>query len=66
MDVKRCSSCGAEIYWVKTASGASMPIDITPMNVAVIDMVDNIARMKWGYTSHFATCPHASGHRKPR
>lgn len=44
----KCRSCGAEIYWVKTKAGKSMPIERTASG----DMI-----------SHFATCPNASKHR---
>jgi len=31
--VSRCSSCGAEIVWLKTTAGKSMPCDPTPIAI---------------------------------
>lgn len=69
----RCKSCGAEIVWVKTRSGKRMPLDArpTPNGNLEIDLADcvyfvtpdlNAAGKR--YTSHFATCPNASEHRR--
>ena len=27
----RCKGCGAEIFWIKTISGKSMPVDEKPV-----------------------------------
>lgn len=71
-----CASCGANIRWVKTEYGKAMPIDFDPSprgNIAIIDglaVVDGKAvrldDKRPRYTSHFATCPNASAHRKRR
>lgn len=68
-----CSSCGAQILWIRTLSGRPMPVDATPVQVMVHlgqgerdergDMVP-LYSSKRGYISHFATCPNASQHRK--
>lgn len=42
-----CRSCDARIFWIKTSSGKSMPVDQDG-------------------ASHFATCPNAAQHRRPR
>jgi len=30
--MSKCKSCGAEIRWIKTFSGKSMPVDAEPVN----------------------------------
>ncbi len=80
MKKSKCSSCGAEILWVKTEAGRSMPLDIAPVangNVSIGG--DDVATyhskaqlieaakdnlLPTLYISHFATCPHAQQHRK--
>jgi hypothetical protein len=70
-----CKSCGAPIRWAKTVSGKSMPVDVEPAangNVVFLDDKTVIvsgprARIEGDerrYTSHFATCPQASQHRR--
>ena len=75
----KCRSCGAAILWVKTQSGKSMPVDAQPCedgNVCVATCeggptafvppegttISDATRHK----SHFATCPNAATHRKPK
>ena len=66
----KCRSCNAEIVWVKTANGKSMPIDAQPYedgNLALVDGMALVATEPKGsplYKSHFATCPNAKQHRK--
>lgn len=77
--MSRCKSCGAEIIWIKTAAGKSMPCDAKKISFRVDlqgDLVllcpnGRVARGvfdpgsdKIGYTSHFATCPNATRHRQ--
>lgn len=78
--MSKCNSCGAEIIWVKTIAGKSMPCDaglITferaggPETFVMPD--GKVERGKRspegnlkGYISHFATCPNAAHHRKTR
>jgi len=57
---RTCSSCGAAIVWLKTATGANMPTDAA--TVRPDDVTFNPPR----HTSHFATCPHAASHRRRR
>jgi len=76
--VSRCRSCFAEIVWVKTQSGKSMPLDplaTAEGNVTVDER--GVARVRVGrdrevelergaslYTSHFVTCPEAERWRR--
>ncbi len=46
-----CRSCGAEIFWVELPSGRKGPYDADPTG---------------DVASHFATCPNANQHRKPK
>lgn len=69
-----CESCSAEIRWVTLESGRPMPLDPAPHpNGNVIVGVGGRYRVLDGsqlpaevaaWRSHFATCPHASRHRK--
>ena len=66
-----CRSCGAEIRWVLTTAGRRMPVDAEPHLVMVSTgetlLTDGpLVKPAYGYTSHFATCPHAAQHRRPR
>lgn len=64
-----CKSCGAEILWVKTENGKSMPLSVATkekrwINQPAIDaergfQVDT-------YLSHFSDCPNAAQHRTPK
>lgn len=72
----KCSSCGAEIIWCVTVEGKRMPVDRAPStrgNMQLLEQGDGppLARVAiepfpYLYLSHFATCPNASQHRKPR
>lgn len=79
MTVSRCRSCGAEIVWVLTQKGHRMPIDPEPAPGGDIVVDDGIASVVGGadlvdavfegralYLAHFATCPNAARHRRPR
>lgn len=71
-----CRSCGAEIIWCVTESGKRIPVDRAPSKIGNLELVDQgndpplaktaSAEAKWKFVSHFATCPHAAKHRKPR
>lgn len=52
-----CRGCGAQIVWLKTAAGRSMPVDA--VSVEVGDREFDYAR----HMSHFATCPEAAAFR---
>jgi hypothetical protein len=73
--VSKCRSCGAEIKWVVMSGGKRMPLDAEPCDdgnvvegddgrYAVAVSIRKSDRPR--YKSHFATCPNASGHRKPK
>ncbi len=71
----RCRTCKAQVIWVKTEKGRSMPVDVDPVDGGNIMLMEHygqppIARMVAPvegvkcYVSHFATCKHADQHRK--
>ena len=57
----QCRSCDAPIVWVKTQAGKNMPVDATSF-----DREDGLVFNPDKHISHFATCPNADKHRKPR
>jgi len=57
--MSNCKSCKAEIQWVKTKNGKSMPLDMNRIITVTLD-----GEMQTGYASHFSTCPNANKHRK--
>ena len=63
-----CRSCGAAIIWATTTAGKRMPLDPKPISVAIGEGVTNggTVEIRRGYVSHFATCPSADQHRKPK
>lgn len=71
-----CRSCGAPIQWAHTATGGRMPLDPEPVPHGNVRLVDGVAHVlsrgaAWDgveprYRSHFATCPNATLHRRPR
>lgn len=60
-----CKGCGAEIFWVRTRAGKSIPLNtkrktiMTP-NSWTVDEQNHTTVDDWilvsGYESHFATC----------
>lgn len=77
---RKCSSCGALIFWTLTAARKVMPVDFGPNpkgNVVIelgeapngnriwLSRVDNAAPRHRRRMSHFATCP-AAAHRRKR
>ena len=77
--MSKCKSCGAEIIWLPTASGKSMPCDAKPVpykedpagnltlltnDGRVVKAKADMSSDKMGYTSHFATCPDANSWRR--
>jgi len=71
----KCKSCGKEVWWAQTVHGRMMMIEENPKGK--IGIINGRAQvLKEGdmfadypdklYTSHFATCPHAAQHRRPR
>lgn len=68
-----CKSCGAQIQWAKSQStGKQLPMDLgsKEMRLAVIGFDDlegtHVVRYVPTFISHFATCPDAERHRKPK
>lgn len=80
MNTGTCASCGAALRWAKTKSQKLMPLDpeSTTGNVRlneaegtceVLGGANRGSALAAGerlYTSHFATCPGAAAHRKPK
>lgn len=58
--IVRCRSCNASIIWFRTAAGKNMPVDSDTVQSG--DALLDLSRHK----SHFATCPNANAHRRPR
>ena len=58
----KCKSCGAEIEWIKTKAGKSMPVNAKAMTVITEDgeVITNVR------LSHFSSCPDANGWRKKK
>jgi hypothetical protein len=66
----RCSSCGKEIEFVKTAGGKLMPVVAKPEKRFVLDEGQSFGglfaptgRIVDCYQSHFIDCPQAAEHR---
>ena len=55
-----CRSCGAEIKFLRTASGKSMPVDAETVEPGDTDYEHG------RHLSHFSTCPDQNKWRKPR
>ena len=78
--MSKCKSCGAEIIWIKTASGKMMPCNTRKIGYRNTDSKGDVTLVTpdgkivtgtidlssdtYGYESHFATCPAASRFRK--
>ena len=63
--MSKCKSCGAEITWIKTENGKMHPINAKSQKLWVFH-VDGQWRLSDCATSHFASCPNADQHRKPK
>ena len=76
-----CKSCNAPVRWVllrpKTGKAKAHPVDATPSasgsiripetgDAYVVAEADRPLVKFPLYTSHFATCPDAAQHRRPR
>lgn len=60
MGETKCTSCGAALKYLRTERGHWMPV-----NADTVGADDKI--FKPGvHMSHFATCPFAAAHRKPK
>lgn len=76
----KCKACGAEIVWIPTVNGKTMPCDAQriPYKINLHDGKYNLVLPdgrvtradldlqsdKFGYVSHFATCPAANVFRR--
>jgi hypothetical protein len=73
----RCRSCGAPIFWGRTALGRAVPLNAEPVS----GLESGHYAVSWPddgkgdalaihraaiHLTHFATCPNAASHRKPR
>lgn len=64
----KCSSCGADILWIKTMTGKAMPLNAKPEKRVVL-LTNDVTGLQRGdvrdtYVSHFASCPQADAFRK--
>lgn len=53
-----CAACNKPILFCKTVSGATMPLDATPINAAVMDRHGRRIEIKSVFVPHFVTCTH--------
>jgi hypothetical protein len=60
-----CKSCGAKIEWHRTAAGKAMPLDAVPNELGTIEVECEDGKTR-RFMSHFASCPYADRHRKPK
>lgn len=77
-----CISCGQIIVWAVTENGKSMPVErceggnvvllppgdprVGPIAYVLKKGERGVKSLQDRYVSHFATCPFAARHRKPR
>jgi hypothetical protein len=69
----RCRSCGASILFATTPKGKQMLLDAEPQRLVVLEPsvlpgepLTSVAVVRSCFTPHFATCPTAAAHRKPK
>ena len=73
MNIAHCRSCGRNIIWTESPTGAKLPLDPRPVTtyairerpdtavpLAVVDAADDPAAKQ--YVSHFLTCPTVDQH----
>lgn len=58
--ITRCNSCRARIIWLPTPAGRAMPIDADTVGP------DDQEFQHGKHGPHWATCPNADQHRKPK
>jgi len=68
-----CRTCGATIVWSRTENNKNIPLNPEPVEGGNIILECNgaLARVvkpdgARRYISHYATCPQAAQHRRPR
>jgi len=76
--VDACRSCGAKIVWGVTDAGAAIPLDYpAERRMVLVGTRGGTGGAKYpagapdvrsmlSFVAHFATCPNAAAHRKPR
>jgi hypothetical protein len=64
--MNQCNSCGAEIIWMTSAAGRTIPLSAASREMRLVVVGDNQVRMMATYLSHFADCPNAELHRKKK
>ncbi|HEU4619512.1 MAG TPA: hypothetical protein VFV10_15855 [Gammaproteobacteria bacterium] len=67
----RCRSCGAAIIFAPTQNGRQVPLDAEGKRLMVLEQDatvpgGRVAVVRVCFTPHFATCPAAAAHRKPK
>ena len=64
-DVSQCRGCEADIVWMKTKRGKSMPINVIPTESQFRGPNAGELKFVFGeHQSHFQTCPCAGEFRK--
>lgn len=72
MNPATCGSCGAQIVWGVTTNGKRIPLNLPSekrfvrARGEVQPQPDGLVMQVETWVSHFATCPNAAQHRKPR
>ena len=69
--VTRCKSCDAMIFFARTDDFKNMPMDAKPIVMWRVKPLgpgerDHKTAKIRVFQTHFATCPNAGAHRKPR
>jgi len=55
----KCRSCGAEIKFIKTDKGRSMPVEVKPVTV-----ITSLGKTIRAFVPHWGNCSQANTHRK--
>ena len=65
-----CKSCGAPMVWATTVAGKRMPLSVQSaerrFTIAKDADGNPVALEEVTYLTHFADCPDADAHRRPR
>lgn len=63
-DIKQCSSCGADIVWMKTMKDKNICVDVPDEDDPLRDEVLTATLFDRNiHKTHFETCPNAAKHR---
>ena len=68
MKIAHCSSCRADVVWLKTSKGKNMPMDADYL-ARIHDMDDDAPEFNYELHHdgvHWSTCKFADSHRKPK